>query len=262
MESALRVGALGARGVAWAALIATGWTIAASVIFMSSAGLMADPTIPTIQRPVFWWLALDAARAGRLTPEELMYLVAGFVVPSSMLIALGRLWIMHNGGWRGAAQAALGLYLVVRSSSHTHGKADWMPMAEVCKLFPAEPDPDIGGVVLGEAIRMDTTSVAEVRFDPHDKATWGPGGTGALMFDRCRIGSTHGLVLVNSGGFKTTQPHDDAGLLEDRRLRLRPVRGNRRDDAALARAHGPHGPRARPGGQSRNQRRQVGDEMH
>jgi type IV secretion system protein VirD4 len=124
-----------------------------------------------------------------------------------MLMALGRVVIMANGGWRGAAQAALGLYLVVRSPSHTHGKADWMPMAEVCKLFPAEPDPDIGGVVLGEAIRMDTTSVAEVRFDPRipeGKPTWGPAGTGPLMFDHCRIGSTHGLVLVNSGGFKTT----------------------------------------------------------
>lgn len=90
-----------------------------------------------------------------------------------------------------------------RALSDAHGSADWMSMAEARKLFPG-PHPAYGGVVVGEAYRVDQDSVAHVRLDPADPATWGQGGTAPLLIDPCTTDATHGAVFAGSGGYKTT----------------------------------------------------------
>ena len=90
-----------------------------------------------------------------------------------------------------------------RALSDNHGHADWLPMPEARRLFPG-PDPAYGGLVVGEAYRVDQDPTARVAFDPADRKTWGRGGTAPLLVDPCRSGPTHALVVAGSGGFKTT----------------------------------------------------------
>ena len=99
----------------------------------------------------------------------------------------------------------------VRSASSTFGRADWLSIAEARKLFPG-PHPAYGGVVVGEAYRVDqdgcipltADGAAPARFDPYDPASWGRGGKAPLLVDPCRTDSTHGTVIAGSGGYKTT----------------------------------------------------------
>ena len=90
-----------------------------------------------------------------------------------------------------------------RALSELHGGADWMSMAEARRLFPG-PHPAYGGVVVGEAYRVDQDKVARVRFDPDDQTTWGRGGHASLLIDPCTADATHGAVFAGSGGYKTT----------------------------------------------------------
>ena len=90
-----------------------------------------------------------------------------------------------------------------RAQSDLHGAADWMSMNEAIRLFPG-PHPVYGGVIVGEAYRVDQDKVDGVRFDPRDKSTWGQGGKARLLIDPCVSDATHGAVFAGSGGFKTT----------------------------------------------------------
>jgi len=91
----------------------------------------------------------------------------------------------------------------VRAPSDNHGHADWLGMKEARALFPG-PDPVFGGIVVGEAYRVDQDRVARLAFDPANPRTWGKGGTAPLLVDPCRTGPTHALVVAGSGGYKTT----------------------------------------------------------
>jgi len=90
-----------------------------------------------------------------------------------------------------------------RAFSDAHGNADWMTLADARKLFPG-PHPAYGGIVVGEAYRVDQDKVAGVRFNPDDPATWGQGGKAPLLIDPCTSDATHGAVFAGSGGYKTT----------------------------------------------------------
>ncbi|HUB11347.1 MAG TPA: type IV secretory system conjugative DNA transfer family protein [Acetobacteraceae bacterium] len=92
---------------------------------------------------------------------------------------------------------------VVRGRSDNFGHADWLAMRDARRLFPG-PDDTYGGIVVGEAYRVDQDRVARQAFDPADQRTWGQGGTAPLLIDPCRTGSTHALVFAGPGGFKTT----------------------------------------------------------
>jgi type IV secretion system protein VirD4 len=61
-----------------------------------------------------------------------------------------------------------------------------------------------GGIVVGEAYRVDKDSVASHTFRADDKQSWGAGGKSPLLCFDASFGSTHGLVFAGSGGFKTT----------------------------------------------------------
>ena len=90
-----------------------------------------------------------------------------------------------------------------RAASDVHGNAEWLTIKAARELFPG-PHPEYGGVVVGEAYRVDQDTVAGVGFDPDQRSTWGTGGKTPLLIDPCRSGSTHGLVFAGSGGYKTT----------------------------------------------------------
>ena len=77
-------------------------------------------------------------------------------------------------------------------------------MPRALKLFPG-PDPAYGGLVVGEAYRVDQDRAAKRgAFDPGDRGTWGMGGRAPLLVDPCRSAATHALVFAGAGGFKTT----------------------------------------------------------
>ncbi|MCJ2069699.1 type IV secretory system conjugative DNA transfer family protein [Methylobacterium sp. J-030] len=92
---------------------------------------------------------------------------------------------------------------VTRAASDNHGHADWASMAQARQRFPG-PDPRYGGIVVGEAYRVDRDPGATAPFDPDDRGTWGRGGTAPLLIDPCRTGPSHAIVFAGSGGFKST----------------------------------------------------------
>lgn len=157
-----------------------------------------------------------APRAGRVPPLELL---GGVPTPYLAALVVGLIGLgigirlltgeaLGMGGRSGAGHGPLR-----RARSDNHGHADWLTMKEARRLFPG-PDPRHGGIVVGEAYRVDQDRAARHgsswhgssrrTFDPADPATWGAGGTAPLLIDPCRSGSTHALVLAGSGGFKTT----------------------------------------------------------
>ncbi len=91
----------------------------------------------------------------------------------------------------------------IRGRSNNFGHADWLAIRDAGRLFPG-PDETYGGIVVGEAYRVDQDRAARRAFDPSDSSTWGQGGTAPLLIDPCRTGSTHALVFAGPGGFKTT----------------------------------------------------------
>ena len=91
-----------------------------------------------------------------------------------------------------------------RAASDNHGHADWLDMKGARALFPG-PHPEYGGLVVGEAYRVDEDPVAKrCRFKPADPRTWGQGGKAPLLIDPCLEAATHALVFAGAGGFKTT----------------------------------------------------------
>ena len=80
-----------------------------------------------------------------------------------------------------------------------HGEAEWMALKDARRLFP-----EAGGIVVGEAYRVDKDTAAERGFRADNRESWGSGGKSPLLCFDASFGSTHGLVFAGSGGFKTT----------------------------------------------------------
>jgi len=80
-----------------------------------------------------------------------------------------------------------------------HGEADWMGMPQAQKLLPSS-----GGMIVGEAYRVDKDSVSASSFDAANRESWGSGGRHKLLGFNGGFGSGHALVFAGSGGFKTT----------------------------------------------------------
>lgn len=80
-----------------------------------------------------------------------------------------------------------------------HGESQWMNASDAKRLFPAA-----GGIVIGEAYRVDKDTAAARGFRADDQESWGAGGKSPLLCFDASFGSTHGLVFAGSGGFKTT----------------------------------------------------------
>jgi type IV secretion system protein VirD4 len=64
----------------------------------------------------------------------------------------------------------------VRGRRAIHGEATWMSMNDAKRLFARA-----GGIVIGEAYRVDRDRVADRSFRADDHNTWGAGGTSTLL---------------------------------------------------------------------------------
>jgi type IV secretion system protein VirD4 len=160
--------------------------LAAIAMVAAAALLTAGPEL----------VRLDAFQAQAPWPQILqradvniiMALAFGLLAATAGLIALGKTATQNSG--------------VERAPTDAFGHADWMPMAEARHLFDASRSL-LGGVVIGEAYRVDRDRVAGIPFDPRDRRTWGRGGKAPLLVFDLSWGGTHGLVFAGSGAFKT-----------------------------------------------------------
>jgi type IV secretion system protein VirD4 len=159
--------------------------------------------------PDAWWGAWWAYRSYAAVNPVVDFWLWASAIPAAVLppLLLGSLaWRLRNvrlrplsPGWFTNRMRA-----VKRGVTDNHGHSQWLPISDAQKLFPG-PDPTHGGIVVGEAYRVDQDRrVAGVRFDPHNPKTWGRGGTAPLLIDPCTSGSGHSLVFAGTGGFKTT----------------------------------------------------------
>jgi type IV secretion system protein VirD4 len=100
---------------------------------------------------------------------------------------------------RGEAAFASAAPRRIHGKRSIHGDAEWMSLRDARRLFPKA-----GGIIVGEAYRVDKDAVANRGFRADDRETWGVGGRSPLLCFDGSFGSTHGLVFAGSGGFKTT----------------------------------------------------------
>ncbi|MGY0485414.1 type IV secretory system conjugative DNA transfer family protein [Endobacter medicaginis] len=191
-------GVIAAKIVFGLALMVAAWTLVASLVFLLGTGLYSAFAHPFWQ----WWLYFIYAPPN---PQISLWLkigagAGGVVVLVFLAAALTR---------RRAIGPSLRRSIFSRSKppmrgvTDNHGHAEWMTMTRAAQLFPG-PDPDHGGVAIGEAYRVDEDKVAGEPFRPKDPKTWGQGGKAPLLVDPCEDGSTHSLVIAGSGSFKTT----------------------------------------------------------
>ncbi len=183
--------------VAAVPVAAAAWTISASSIFLLGTHLWN--AWPWPDRAWAWWVyrsyAGNPAVALWLHRGALGGLAVIVLIPAAVFYRVRAMPKVSPLWWRPRQ--------VERGSSDNHGHAEWMAMAELRRLFPG-PDKDHGGIVVGEAYRVDRDSIAEMPFDPRNQKTWGKGGHAPLLIDPCQRGSTHSLIFAGSGGFKTT----------------------------------------------------------
>ncbi|MCV0398232.1 Ti-type conjugative transfer system protein TraG [Neoaquamicrobium sediminum] len=100
---------------------------------------------------------------------------------------------------RGDAAFAAAAPRRVRGKRAIHGESEWMTISAARRLFP-----EAGGIVVGEACRVDRRAGGERGFRADGRETWGAGGKSPLLCFDGSFGSSHGLVFAGSGGFKTT----------------------------------------------------------
>lgn len=182
-------------------LAAAAWLVMASLMFLYGVGLWGHPGLIWWEYPWVWWRY--APYAGRSFTEGVGVLGSALLAFAPVL-ALARWQWRRWGGIAGMARKGLGIDRIRRGSTNNHGTATFMNMAEAAKLFPATPDPDLGGVVVGEAERVDLGPVARVRFVPGNPNTWGNGGKVPLLIDPCKSGTTHSIVIAGGGAYKST----------------------------------------------------------
>ena len=167
------------------------WTGLASLAFLAGTGLL-----PAFKWPVWqWWLYALHAPPDRTV--RLWLLISG--VGAALLPILLVLGSMNRRRLQaiGGREAPL-----VRGDSDNHGHADWLTMPNALIRFPGGAA--YGGVVVGEAHRVDQDTKRDDRFEPADRSTWGEGGSAPLLVDPCTSGPTHSLVVAGAGAFKTT----------------------------------------------------------
>jgi type IV secretion system protein VirD4 len=131
-------------------------------------------------------------------------IVLSAAFPTLAVLAIGvivwRVWRTFGGRLRLFADRPE----IERGDSNNHGRADYMSIADMQELFPPVPDDEVGGIVVGEADRVDLGPAAGIRFDPDNRATWGNGGKAPLLIDPCVLGSTQSMVIGGSGTYKST----------------------------------------------------------
>ena len=191
-------GLLAAKIVVALIFIGAAWTLIASVVFLFGTRLLRSFDHPFYQ----WWLYALYAPPNAIIAR---WLEIGAGVASAVVLVFLIAMVVRGGRIGPSLRAPLFAPRPrpMRGATDNHGHAEWLPMAKAKEIFPG-PSPEFGGVVIGEAYRVDQDTVASVTFDPRNKATWGKGGRTALLIDPCQSGPTHSLVFAGAGSFKST----------------------------------------------------------
>jgi len=181
------------------------WTALASYIFLLGTGLL-----PLFRQPdTFWqwWVYLPYA-SGNATVAFWLKASAGAASAAIVGLLVVRL-ARHPAvprvrrSFLGAAFGALrGTAAPTRGTSDNHGHADWLDMAVARRRFRPSPAGE-PYLVMGDACRVDLSSVAAVPFKPSDRRTWGPGGQLPPLVDPCTEGPTHSMFFGGTGAGKT-----------------------------------------------------------
>ncbi len=183
-----------------AGLVFTGvaWTLIASLVFLFGTRLIGSFAHPFYQ----WWSYFLFAPPN---PVVALWLRIGAGVATAIVLAFAAALAFSRHTVGPSLRRGLfgGTPVPMRGTTDNHGHADWLSIAKAREVFPG-PSPTFGGLVVGEAYRVDEDKVAAVAFDPADKATWGKGGKVPLLIDPCGSGPTHSLIFAGAGSFKST----------------------------------------------------------
>jgi type IV secretion system protein VirD4 len=175
------------------------WTVVASFVFLLGTGLLHDFPHPFWQ----WWLYAVNYDGNPRVALWLKLSAAVAILPPLLMIAAMIVRGRQVIGPRLRRPLFGGLVASPLAVTDNHGHAEWMSMERARERF-AGVNKEFGGIVVGEAYRVDEDKTAASRFDPENARTWGQGGKSPLLIDACREGPTHSLVVIGSGGFKTT----------------------------------------------------------
>ena len=179
-------------------LIGAAWTLIASLVFLFGTRLIGSFAHPFYQ----WWTYLLYAPPN---PVVTLWLRIGAGVASAAVLVFAAALVLRGRSVGPSLRQRLfgGTPRPMRGATDNHGHADWLSIAKAREVFPG-PSAEFGGIVVGEAYRVDQDKVAAVAFDPANKATWGKGGKAPLLIDPCKSGPTHSLIFAGAGSFKST----------------------------------------------------------
>jgi type IV secretion system protein VirD4 len=179
-------------------MAAIAWTMVASLVFLWGTKLIHAFPHPFWQ----WWLyALEVQGNAKVN----LWLKIGAAAGAAPVLVLAIGLIVRGRDVKGPRlRKSLfgGPVSVPEAVTDTYGRARWMSMARAQQSFPG-PDPLYGGVVVGEAYRVDQDKVSGQPFNPAIPKSWGQGGKAKLLVDPCHAGQTHSLVIAGGGSFKS-----------------------------------------------------------
>jgi type IV secretion system protein VirD4 len=179
-------------------MAAIAWTMVASLVFLWGTKLIHAFPHPFWQ----WWLyALEVQGNAKVN----LWLKIGAAAGAAPVLVLAIGLIVRGRDVKGPRlRKSLfgGPVSVPEAVTDTYGRARWMSMARAQQSFPG-PDPLYGGVVVGEAYRVDQDKVSSQPFNPAIPKSWGQGGKAKLLVDPCHAGQTHSLVIAGGGSFKS-----------------------------------------------------------
>ena len=180
-----------------AVMLAVAWTVIASLVFLTGTRLIRQFPHPFYQWWIYFWYAPANAAVA-------MWLKIGAGVATSVVIAAVAAIAIRGARIGPSIRPRLfgGQAEPIRGRTDNLGHADWLEMKDALEIFPG-PHPEYGGLVVGEAYRVDQDRAAKLRFDPEIVGTWGQGGRAPLLIDPCPSGSTHSLVISGPGSFKS-----------------------------------------------------------
>jgi type IV secretion system protein VirD4 len=177
---------------------AIAWTMVASLVFLWGTHLIHAFPHPFWQ----WWVyALEVDGNAKVT----LWLRIGAAAGAAPIFMFGIGLMVRSQAVQGTRLRKPlfgGPVQAPDAVTDTHGRARWMSMGRALQTFPG-PDPLYGGVVVGEAYRVDQDKVARLPFNPAAPKTWGEGGKAKLLIDPCHVGQTHSLVIAGGGSFKS-----------------------------------------------------------
>jgi type IV secretion system protein VirD4 len=174
------------------------WTLIASLVFLFGTGLIGAFAHPFYQ----WWIYFLYAPPNSVVTHWLK--IGGGVASAAVLVFAAAIVFGRRGVGPSLRRGLFGgPPKPMRGATDNHGHADWLSIAKARVVFPG-PSAAFGGIVVGEAYRVDQDKVAALAFDPAHKATWGQGGKAPLLIDPCKSGPTHSLVFAGAGSFKST----------------------------------------------------------